>query len=162
MEVMKETVERTNRWKFTLNLGFFAGLIWGAAKICFYYLGLTKVIPGFLAEPFYKHDMLASLSGHLIGWLYFVMFSVVAAFIYLLLFSKIKGPWAGIVYGLTWWSIIYLYLGPINGMMKWIDHLDWNSILVDASLFTLWGLFIGYTIAVEFNDEQLREPFTNN
>jgi hypothetical protein len=161
MNEMTQTTKHTNRFKYALSLGCYAGLIWGAVKIGFYYLGFTKVIPGFLAEPFYKHSQLASWSGHFIGWLYFIVFSVLASFLYMLLLSKVRGPWLGILYGWVWWSIIYLFVGPLTGMMKWIGQLDWNSIIVDACLFTLWGLFIGYSMAVEFTDDRLSEPLNN-
>lgn len=151
----------TNRWKFILSLGFFAGLIWGAVKIVFYYLGFTKVIPGFLAEPFYTHKFLNSWNGHLVGWFYFIVFSLLASVLYMIFFSKVKGPWLGIGYGLFWWSFLYLFFGPLNGMMKRIDKLDWNSIISDICLFLLWGIFIGYTVSMEFTDESQREPLSN-
>ncbi len=157
----KEAEHKTNRWKFILYLGFFAGFIWGGVKLCFYYLGFTKVIPAFLAEPFYTHDFLDSLTGHMMGWLYFVAFSMLASIFYFLFLRKVKGPWLGIAYGILWWSFLYLFFGPLNGMMKSIDKLDWNSIVTDACLFILWGLFIGFTIAVEFTDEQSDERSAN-
>jgi len=29
-------------------------------------------------------------------------------------------------------------------------------------LFVLWGMFIGYSIALEFTDDRIREPFRKN
>jgi uncharacterized membrane protein YagU involved in acid resistance len=154
-----QTVVRTNRWIFAVKLGFFAGLIWGAVKIMFYYLGFTKVLPAFLVEPFFVREFMNSWSGHLVGWLFFTLFSIAASVLYAAFLYKVKGPWPGVAYGLIWWALLYLWIGPITGMMKRIDRLDWNSILSDASLFVLWGVFIGYTIAIEFTDETIREPF---
>lgn len=43
----------TNPLRFGLELGCFAGFIWGAIHWLFYTLNFTKVIPGFLGEPFF-------------------------------------------------------------------------------------------------------------
>lgn len=43
-------------------------------------------------------------------------------------------------------------------MVLWINRLDWNTIVSDLCLFVLWGLFIGYTITMEFTEERNREP----
>lgn len=157
----QQSGHRTNRWRFILNLGFYAGLIWGAFKIGLYYVGFTKVIPAFLVEPFMKHDLLASWTGHIIGLLSFIIFSLIASFVYYGLFKKVRGPWMGMIYGLLWWALLYIAIGPPSGMMKNLLKLDMNSITSDLCMFLLWGVFIGYTIAVEFNDESQREPFNN-
>jgi hypothetical protein len=135
-------------------------MIWGGLKIIEYCLHLTNLVPGFLVEYFYKHQFLMTFPGYMTGWLFFTLFSVVASLLYAALFSKTKGPWAGIGYGLIWWGLLYLYIGPATGMMPWVYLIGWNTIVTDLSLFLLWGLFIGYSIAVEFTDERQREPAT--
>lgn len=160
MDNQKHTDTRTNPWLFALKTGFYAGLIWGFIYILGYYLGFTKVIPGLLAEPFFKHDYLASWRGHLIGWIFFIVFSILASLLYVAVLRKAKSPWPGFGYGVLWWGIVF-GLGPLLGMMKPIYQLDLNSLLTSSSIFLFWGCFIGYTISVEFNDETLREPFDN-
>ena len=148
----------TNPLAFALELGFFAGLIWGAIHWVFYMFHLTKVIPGYLGESFFKHTFLKSGSGQIVGWLLFILLSAIASVIYVLLFRKLKGPWPGMVYGLVWWIMIFTLAGPPLHMVKPLKYLGWNSIISEICLFLLWGLFIGYTIAVEFTDERKREP----
>ncbi|MBJ9988380.1 hypothetical protein IAE55_06835 [Paenibacillus sp. S28] len=147
----------TNPLSFSLELGFFAGLLWGAVHWVFHWLRFTIVIPAFLAEPFFKHSFLKSGSGDLLGWLFFIAFSMVAAVIYTLLFRKLAGPWPGIVYGICWWAVLFV-AGPALGMMNRLNHLTWNTIITEFCLYLLWGLFIGYTAAFEFTDERKREP----
>ena len=159
MEEKQQTVKLTNPVSFALSTGFFAGVIWGAVYIIFYYLGFTRIIPGFLAEPFFAHDTLASWNGHLIGWLFFILFSILASFVYALLFRKVKGPWFSAVYGILWWIIVFLGFGPGAAMMSRADLRDLNTLLSTLCLFILWGMFIGYTITFEFTDERIREPF---
>jgi uncharacterized membrane protein YagU involved in acid resistance len=145
---------KTNTIRFFLYIGFFAGLIWGGVKLVEYGLKFTKVSPGFLLEPFFKHNFLATWLGMAMGWGAFILFSVVAALIYGYAFHKIKGPWLGLAYGLFWWIMIYVILGPWCGMVPPIWQLDQNSLFSDLCLFLLWGLFIGYSIAVEFTDNE--------
>lgn len=152
---------KTNRWFFSLNIGFFAGLIWGGMKVLTYYLGFTKVWPAFLAKPYLKDSLLENWVGHLIGWGHFIVFSILAAVIYVFVLYRLKGPWPGLLYGAAWWLLLYLAIGPVSGMMKVLWKLDLNSIITDCCIFLLWGVFIGYTIAFEYTDERLREPMTN-
>lgn len=156
-----QTVKQTNQWLFALNIGFFAGLIWGIANVLLYYLGFTKVIPAYLAEPIIAHDTITSWKGHLIGLLFFILFSILTSLLYTLLFRKVKGPWLGIAYGLFWWAMLYVVVGPPLEMIKKLSELDRNSITSGVCLFILWGVFIGYTVALEFTDERQREPLTN-
>jgi len=143
---------------FGLQLGCFAGFIWGAIHWLFYTLKFTKVIPGFLGGPFFNDAFLKSGAGQLAGWLLFIALSVIASVIYVLLFRKLKGPWPGIIYGIVWWCVIFAAAGPPLHMAKPLNQLGWNSIVSEFCLFLLWGLFIGYTIAFEFTDERMREP----
>lgn len=147
----------TNRWMYALYIGFFAGLIWGTLKILLYSIKFTKVIPAFLAEPFFKHDFLQSWNGHFIGLLFFIGFSIFAALLYTVLFFKGKGPWFGLVYGMAWWTLLYLLVGPASGMLMPVRRLDANSLITDFCLLALWGVFIGFSISYEFTDERVRE-----
>ncbi|MHA0855579.1 YqhR family membrane protein [Paenibacillus sp. CMAA1364] len=150
--------EYTNKMAFALELGFFAGLIWGSIHWIFYVFKFTKVIPGYLAEPFFKHSFLKSGAGHLVGLLVFIAFSIGVSLIYVFLFRKLKGPWPGIAYGIFWWTIIYVVIGPSFEMVKPLTKLSMTTIISEFCLYLLWGLFIGYTIAMEFTDERMREP----
>ncbi|ALS22883.1 YqhR family membrane protein [Paenibacillus naphthalenovorans] len=156
-----ETKPVTNKWFFSLYIGFFAGLFWGGLKIVQHYFHFTSLSPAFLIEPFYRHSYLMTWQGTLLGWGAYILFSIAAAILYTLLLAKAKGPWYGLGYGLVWWAVLYLFIGPLTSMMDRITLLGWNTILTDCSLFLLWGLFIGYSISFEFTDERIREPFDN-
>jgi len=160
-ENRKRQNKKSNKWSYALSIGFFAGLIWGAVKMIEHYLHFTSLPPGFLVEPFFKHSFLLTWRGYLLGWVVFIMFSIAAALVYTALLVKFAGPWIGIAYGMVIWGVLFLLVGPVTGMMNWIIYLDWNTILTEACLFMLWGLFIGYSIAFEFNDISDLEPFRN-
>ncbi|OBZ18954.1 hypothetical protein A8L34_05250 [Bacillus sp. FJAT-27264] len=146
----------TNPFVFAMELGFFAGLFWGGARWIMYTLHFTKVIPGFLAEPFFKHDFLLKPAGHLIGYLSFIILSVIAALIYVFAFRWLKGPWPGMIYGVLWWAGLFL-AGSWLFLLQRPFRLPWNSVISEFCVFLLWGLFIGYTAAMEYTDERKRE-----
>ncbi|MFW5433078.1 YqhR family membrane protein [Paenibacillus apiarius] len=150
--------KRTNPLKFALQLGFFAGLIWGGLHWLSYLFQFTIVVPGFLVEPFYKHDYLTTIKGQAAGLFFFILFSIAAAILYTLFLRKIPGPWAGMAYGLAWWIVLFIAIGPSIGLVPPVWKTTWNTIWTESCIMLLWGLFIGYTVATEFNDERLREP----
>jgi uncharacterized membrane protein YagU involved in acid resistance len=153
----KTEQKHTNPITYGLYIGFFAGLIWGGVKMIEFAMRFTQVVPGFLVEPFFQHAYLVTYMGLAIGYGSFILFSVVAALLYSLFLRKLKGPWIGIGYGLAWWGLLYLLVGPLTDMVRPVTQLDINSFVTDLSLFILWGLFIGYSIAMEFTNEQSRE-----
>ncbi|MEK3723856.1 YqhR family membrane protein [Paenibacillus sp. FSL H8-0034] len=161
MEKEQAAARSSNKWFFSLYIGFYAGLIWGAVKMAESLFHFSNLSPGFMVEPFFKSSFLVTWQGYLLGWCVFIVFSIAASMLYALIFAKSAGPWAGLGYGAIWWGLIFLLIGPITGMMNWIAYLDLKTILTELCLFILWGLFIGYSIAFEFNDEREREPFKN-
>ena len=149
---------KTNPWTYCLMLGIYAGLIWGLMRWLMYIVNFTSVIPGFLLEPFFRRSFLETYWGNLLGLGSFIVFSIVAAYIYKALLGKFTGPWAGIVYGVLWWGVLFASVGPLLGLMAPLQQLGWNTIIAELCVFTVWGLFIGFTIAFEFNNEESREP----
>ncbi|MDQ6421067.1 YqhR family membrane protein [Paenibacillus sp. LHD-117] len=148
----------TNRWLYAIHIGLYAGLIWGCFRWMFYGLKFTTELPGFLLEPFFKHNFLISYWGVVIGILGFTVFSIGASLLYLVLLSKLRGPWPGVFYGIVWWALMFLAVGPLLGMTGRVNAAGWNTFFSELCIFTLWGLFIGYSIAFEFTDEASREP----
>ncbi|WP_156995901.1 YqhR family membrane protein [Paenibacillus stellifer] len=158
-KVAEQHKPMTNPLFFAIETGFFAGLIWGGVRWLFYAIHFTKVVPGFLGEPFFKHKFLLTTAGQLAGYLLFIGFSVLCAILYTLLLRKVKGPWLGMVYGVLWWAILFLTLSwPLLRQPPF--RLPWNTVITEFCVFLLWGLFIGYTAANEFTDERKRDAST--
>jgi thiamine transporter ThiT len=143
---------------YALYIGFYAGLIWGLVRWMFYFFEFTRVLPAFLIEPFFAKPFMNSWRGHTLGIGAFILLSIAASLLYVAVLSKRKGPWPGVLYGLIWWVLLYVLIGPYVGMLPSFRSLSMDSILSDACVFTLWGVFIGYSITLEFTDERNREP----
>lgn len=150
--------KRTNPFLFSLYIGFFAGLIWGGVKIVEYKLKFTTVVPGFLLGGVMEHAYLETWQGMLAGWASFIVLSMAAALLYGFLLRHRTGPWYGFAYGIVWWGLLYLLVGPFYKMMPAVQLLDRTTFYADLCLFVLWGLFIGYSISMEFTNERSREP----
>lgn len=148
----------TNLFFFALELGFYAGFIWGGLRWISYVLHFTRVLPGFLLEPFFKHSFLLSTAGQLAGWLSFIALSILSSLVYVFLFRKARGPWPGIAYGIVWWAVLFIALNPFLHFSLPVKKLNWDTNITEFCLFLLWGLFIGYTTAEEYTDEKRREP----
>jgi hypothetical protein len=145
------------RWKFILTTGLFAGLIWGGFDVLAYYLGFTKILPGVEWKPFFTPEFLEGWAGHFMGILGDIILSLVAASLYAMLLLRFLGAWISIAYGAAWGALAYGLVGPALQLTPPIWRIDMNSLVTELSNFILWGLFIGYTLVIEFNDEQGRE-----
>lgn len=121
-------------------------------------MNFTVVLPGFLVDSFFRQSFLKTGWGNVVGIAFFILFSIVMALLYKVLLGKFQGPWPGIFYGLAWWIIVFVGVGPMIGITGWMNQIGWNTIFTEVCVFTLWGLFIGYSIAFEFTDEASREP----
>lgn len=150
--------QRTNPWLFSIQIGFFAGLLWGVVRFVAYQFKFTVELPGFILEPFFHNSFLKSGWGFAAGIGGYIIFSIVAALLYKVFFGRLEGPWPGILYGLFWWAVLFLGIGPVLAMTKKVTLAGWNTFYTELCVFLLWGVFIGYSIAFEFTDEASREP----
>ncbi|MHA7962777.1 YqhR family membrane protein [Paenibacillus sp. CAU 1782] len=147
----------TNPVWFSLKIGLFAGLFGGVLRWALYEMKFTAVMPGFLLEPFFRHNYLHTIWGIVTGLGSYILFSAVAALLYQAVLGRLRGPWPGLIYGAVW-GLIAAVIGPLLGMMEKINVIGWSSLITEFCVFLLWGLFIGYSIAFEFTDEASREP----
>src|SRR5690606_7836568 len=135
-----------------------AGVIWGLFAYIGYYIKFSTIKPNFLITPFVKKSFLSTWEGHLLGLFAFILYSIVAALIYAWLLYKRKGAWPGIAFGLVWWLLMYAFVGPYFDMLPPLRSLSTETWLSESCRHILWGVFIGYSITLEFTDERVREP----
>lgn len=154
----QERRQRTNPWLFSIEIGSFAGLFFGTLRWICYEMKFTTILPGFLLDSFLNQDFLRSGWGIVTGIVSFIVFSIVMALLYKVALGRWRGPWPGIFYGIGWWAIFFGLIGPLLGITGWLYEIGWNTIFTELCVFTLWGLFIGFSIAFEFTDEASREP----
>jgi ABC-type antimicrobial peptide transport system permease subunit len=151
----------TSPIRYSCIIGFFAGLIWGLIRWLATGLNFTNVTQAFLLDPFVNREVLGGFLWQLAGLIAFIGMSIIAALVYILLLGRFKGPFPGLLFGLSWWGLVYAGAGPIIGAVPPLNKIGWNSIATDLCLFLVWGLFIGYSIAFEFHSESEQEPRSN-
>lgn len=150
--------EPTKPVPFSLKIGFFAGIFWGLARWLAAGLHFTYVPQAYLLDPFVPRRWLIGFYWQAAGLGAFIAMSILAALIYVLLLGKLRGPWPGLWFGAVWWALTYAWAGPIVGAVPPLSTIGWNSIVTDFCLYLIWGLFIGYSISFELNNESRREP----
>ncbi len=148
----KKETTNSNKWRSALSIGLSGGVIWGMLSYAFYYLQFTDVGPSMYAKPILNQSYILKWQGHLIGLGFFIMYVLLASFLYAAIFIRFSSPWVGIGYGLAWWGIVFLVLNPLFDLTKSVKELGLNSNSVMLSIFILLGLFIGYSLSIEFNN----------
>ncbi|BBI33060.1 YqhR family membrane protein [Cohnella abietis] len=148
----------TNFYLFSMKIGFFAGFIWGLVRWLSVGLNFTKVSQAFLLDPFVSRKLLNGWGWGVAGLAAFIIMSVIAALLYVLLLGRLQGPWPGLMFGAVWWGLLYAWAGPAVGAVPPLREIGWNSIVIDFCLFIVWGTFIGFSIAFELHNEAESEP----
>lgn len=147
----------TRPWAFALQIGFFAGLIWGLAGCAAQFFGFTEVKASAWAGPWLDQKTEAAWQGTLAGLAGYIILSILASLVYAAVLRRAKGPWPGLAYGAAWYAVLFFMIGPAAGLPSW-RGLSVHSLVSELCRFLLWGVFIGYSIAMEFTDERQREP----
>lgn len=140
-----------------LSIGLASGIIWGAISLAAYYLQFTDIGPSIYAKPLLNPDYVLKWQGHLIGLLFYIFFSIIVSLIYAFLLSRFNSPWVGIFYGAALWGFVFIVLNPLFNLTKKITELGINTISVMLCIYILAGLFIGYSLSVEFNNEDMEK-----
>ncbi|MBP1914754.1 YqhR family membrane protein [Lederbergia galactosidilytica] len=156
-----ENKEHNNQYYMSLTqlsaiTGFVAGV--GGALLCFaaHYFNLTKIKPSFVLMIF-RGDWKDGWLGIIITCLIYGVISIGVAFgYYILLKRKHSIIWGGI-YGAALFCLVFLVLHPVIPTIQFITKYNLITILTEASFFILYGIFIGYSISYEYNEQQYWE-----
>ncbi|MEY2192437.1 YqhR family membrane protein [Neobacillus sp. BF23-41] len=139
--------------------GLFGGLFWGLIGFIASYLSFTEIRPNVILEPWalghWKYEWLGTvISIILIG-----ICSVVAAFIYYAVLRKFTGFWFGLGYGIILFLVVFFILNPLFPSIKPFFDLKRDTIITSICIYIVYGIFIGYSINYEYqnNNEQVKE-----
>lgn len=136
----------------TAVTGFFGGVLWSAAGLICYLLNFSKIGPSLLFAPLTFWTWRNKISAQLIAIAAISVLSIFIAVVYLFAFSKIKSIWFSIGFGLVLWGAVFLLFQPfLNGLPK-ITKIGLNTLTTTLCLYALYGLFIGYSISFDFEE----------
>lgn len=142
--------------------GLFGGIFWGIVGYIAYLFNFTEIRPNVILEPwalgYWKNGWL----GTVISLILMGVFSVIAAFIYYGALKKRKGIWFGLGYGLVLFLLVFVVLNPLFPGMNPLFDLSRDTIITSICIYIVYGVFIGYSINYEYqnNKEQKKEAET--
>jgi hypothetical protein len=124
-----------------VEVSFWGTVFWGLIRIAAHFLNFTPYGIDSYARPLMGLNGENSPAGMILGALVLFVVTIAAAWIYALLFSRIRIWWGGILYGFAF----LLVTGFFFRMGRW----DQTTFSTEAAWFLSFGLFIGMTLTLE-------------
>lgn len=142
--------------------GLFGGVFWGTIGFFASYFNLTEIRPNIILEPWMLGNWKYGWKGTILSILIMGVLSVGAAYLYYALLKKLKSMWIGLGYGIILFLIVFVVLNPLFPGMKPIFDLSRDTILSSICLYILYGIFVGYSISYEYQNQEVQknEPAT--
>lgn len=142
--------------------GLFGGVFWTVIGYLAYLFSLTEIRPNIILEPWALGEWKKEWLGTMISIILIGIFSVGAAFVYYAALKKLKGIWPGFGYGIVIFFIVFYILNPLFPGMDPFFQLKRDTIITSACLYIVYGIFIGYSISYEFQNQMVqdKEPVT--
>lgn len=152
----KKTVER-EIFVRSLLTGFIGGILLGFFNIAMDFFNFSEIA---LQDFFWSQGLFIGASGwvgNILSILLIGIFSIMIAVIYYVSLRKIQSFWAGFFYGAFLWVLLFIILNPIYPEMKNITEWHHHTIISTLCLFSLYGIFIGYSISYDYFDTNVLE-----
>lgn len=159
MEVLKMTEKKQEKSELkeepmsfmtlVVLTGLVGGIVFSGLAYFAYLFHFTTIPPRVIIEPWALGAWKKGWIGTVISVILFGGLSIIAALIYYALLRRFKSMWAGILYGLALFLLIFLVLYPLFPGLAPLNRLTVNTLVTTACLYTLYGLFVGYTISYE-------------
>lgn len=133
--------------------GLFGGVFWSSIGYLAYLLSFTEIRPNVVLEPWALGDWKKEWLGTIISILLIGAFSIVAAYIYYATLKKLKGIWPGIGFGAAIFLLVFFVLNPLFPSIQSFMDLNRDTIITSICLYIIYGMFIGYSISYEFQNQ---------
>ncbi|MDQ0197332.1 YqhR family membrane protein [Neobacillus ginsengisoli] len=137
--------------------GLFGGLFWGTLGFFAYYLNFTDISPNVILEPFALGNWKNGWLGTVISILIMGIFSVPAAYIYYAVLKKFKGIWFGLGFGIVLFLLVFFVLNLFLPGIKPFFNLSPDTIITSICLYIVYGIFIGYSINYEYQNNKVED-----
>lgn len=142
--------------------GFIGGVLFSLLASAMYYFNFLEVNPkSYLLTSWVSNAWTDTWLGVLFTTILAGVVSLLVAFLYYLVFRKIKYMWVGIVYGFILWTILFLLFRPIFSDIPTVMEWSLNTWITTICLFILYGTFIGYSISYDYMDSKQTEDIIN-
>ncbi|MFZ4452127.1 YqhR family membrane protein [Salibacterium aidingense] len=139
------------------GIGFFGGLIWSCVGYAAFSLNFTKWGPAMAVLPWALPEWKETYLGHLTGIVMIALLSILAAYLYRVLFQKWESIWLGAGFGIFLWVVVFYFLHPIFPGKEPISSMSRTDLTTTLCLYLVYGVFIGYSISYEYKEMQRQE-----
>lgn len=135
--------------------GLFGGVFWSGLGFLAYAFNFTDITPNIILESWVLGDWKYGWLGIVISLILFGIISIGVAYIYYGALKRLNGIWPGMIYGIALYFIVFIVLNPLFPGMGPINEFSRDTIITSICLYTIYGLFIGYSISYEYNNQRL-------
>ncbi|EID45467.1 YqhR family membrane protein [Parageobacillus thermoglucosidasius] len=129
--------------------GFVGGVFWSLLGYLAYFFHFTEISPNMLLIPWVAGDWKYGKLGNYVAIFLIGLLSILVALIYYVVLRRIRGMWAGVLYGFILWFIVFCGLNPLFPNLESVARLERNTIITTLCLYILYGVFVGYSISFE-------------
>jgi len=159
MEQQSNQAQKRNKslqFQKALLTGFVGGAFWSMIGMLMYYFNFMEVsIKSFILQPWTSAAWTDGWIGNTVTIFLAGILSIGVAIIYYLLFKKHNSMWAGFVYGIGIWFVLFYLLHPLFSHIPPLSELSDKTIISSLSIFILYGTIIGYSISFDYNDNRV-------
>lgn len=134
--------------------GFFGGVFWSAIGFLAYYFHFTKIRPNTILEHWTIGEWKTNWIGTIVSFILIGILGIAAALLYYFTLKKFRKIWVGAAYGIVLFGVVFCILNPLFPNLNPITELDRNTIITTVCLYILFGIFVGYSISYEYNEQQ--------
>lgn len=134
-------------------IGLFGGIFWSSIGYLAYLLSFTEIGPTVVLEPWTIGEWKKGWLGTIISLLIIGIFSIVASYIYYAVLKKLKGIWPGVGYGIIIFLLVFFVLNPLFPSIHPFVDLSRDTIVTSICLYVVYGMFIGYSISYEYQNQ---------
>ncbi|MFD1066225.1 YqhR family membrane protein [Oceanobacillus locisalsi] len=148
----------------SMYTGFVGGVSFSLLASVMYYFNFLEVEPkSYLLTSWVSDAWTDTWLGIFFTTILAGVLSLLVAFVYYFIFKKIKHMWAGILYGLILWVLLFLLFRPIFDDIPAVMEWSVNTWVTTICLFILYGTFIGYSISYDYMEsEKTKEEIKNS
>jgi hypothetical protein len=132
--------------------GFAGGILWSSIAYICYMFSFTKLEPNIILEPWAVGNWKETWLGIVISILAYGIISIGVALVFYAALRKLQSMWVGAAYGIALMLFVFLVLNPLFPSMKGITETDYTTLITEACIYILYGVFIGYSISYEENE----------
>ncbi|MGM7635530.1 YqhR family membrane protein [Bacillus sp. Hm123] len=149
--MMEKDVKQAKEIHFPLKnvilIGFYGGLFWGAIAQFVAYFNFISFNPNAVLKYMHVTEFKKTYLNVGMSILFYIICSLILAFIYYALFRRKKSMWVGVMYGASLWVIFFVVLRSIYPAIPWWRTMNNDTLITTICLLLLYGLFIGYSIS---------------